>query len=186
MGTPPPSKLKSTLKRYLKNRKGTIQALQFLEETWRECSEPLPHLNRQPLWPRIKDPKAQLSIKQVEEKIRAVEKLQQETFLMFQKICVEKHEEQIPEGEKLIKRLSEQPIDDETLQDFTLFFLKESKIHQTQSFNLSHIKKTTHTLLRNVEKIKKLPCSDQKMEALMGEKIEILKDFLTSTIKLLP
>jgi len=172
----------------LKKRRSSCHAINKLNEAWRECSQSLPSLNRKPLWPSLPTQKAQQDVRQTEMHIKSLEKIQQETFLMFQGLCSENQTQQIAEGEELLQLLQiPQPETKHThlLERYTAFLAREAQINRAHVQEIQKIYRNTEKLHSKLVKIQKTNRTSSPVKKILDEKNRTLQKFLTATKKML-
>jgi hypothetical protein len=174
-------------KKCLKNRRTSCQAIQKLDLAWQECSKPLPSLNRKPLWPNIENRKVRQSLKNTELQIQKIEKIQQETFFMFQGLCAEKNETHLQEGKRILQELEAPQTPAEyqhSLHDSTLFFLKEAEINRSHLKIIQKLHTKAQSLLNQLNNLED-HFKENTNKKILREKVKTLRKFLLATLGLL-
>jgi hypothetical protein len=172
--------LRKELERVLAGRREVVQILKDLEEAWRQATQECGSINK-----RVTKPQntTQREWNLGQKKRRATQALQQQAFLLFEELTENKHENQIPQGEHLLKDLSKpNGVEAHVVE---AFFKKEDNINKSFLERLNRTRTKIGDLLETQRQVAGLPCPPQSLERQLATELNAMHEFILTTRSLL-
>jgi len=174
-------------------RQTVVRLLKKLESAWKEAAGPNIALNK-PL-PGQELPKTDTRRKvllDAGKKKRRIEEFQQKIFLKFQELTDGKNNQQVRLGKRILslvkkyknRKKGAESSKGDLSKNIEMFFSNEDRLNKNFLSGIKKLNKAIPPLLLEVQKIKRMRCSDKITNDLLTQEVTVLENFLETTKEL--